>query len=422
MLELYNPSIIKVGGFFLNSILISKSKQMKKITIILVLSVLISACNSTKKVQKLIASGDYNRALEISVKKLQKSKESKKKQKHILFLETAYKKSVEENNRQLQRLEKDPNPASIEQIFELYTALDQRQEIVRPLLPLYHKKSNRNITFDFVDYTDQINASKATLSDYLYSKALKLLNSNTRDNARKAYSDLNYLNDVNPNFKDVDALLKEAHYKGTTFVQVNLENQTNQVIPRRLEDDLLNFNTYGLDEFWTVFHSEEQNNTNYDYELKLLFNRIDVSPERLEEKHSILEKEIEDGFEYRLDENGNVARDTLGKPIKVTKYKIVRSDFYEIHQEKASHIAGDVVLTKLSGNGKRIIDTFPLDSEFVFINDFAEMSGDNRALDSYHKDLLRHREIPFPSNEQMIFDTGEDLKEKLKHIIDDLNI
>ena len=74
------------------------------------------------------------------------------------------------------------------------------------------------------------------------------------------------------------------------------------------------------------------------------------------------------------------------------------------------------------GVNTKVIKTIPLDSEFVFIHDFAEMSGDRRALDNYQLDLIRQREMPFPTDEQLIFDTGEDLKNKLKHIIDDLDI
>jgi len=32
-------------------------------------------------------------------------------------------------------------------------------------------------------------------------------------------------------------------------------------------------------------------------------------------------------------------------------------------------------------------------------------------------DLLKYKHVPFPSNEQMIYDSGEDLKQKIKYII-----
>jgi hypothetical protein len=48
---------------------------------------------------------------------------------------------------------------------------------------------------------------------------------------------------------------------------------------------------------------------------------------------------------------------------------------------------------------------------------YADYKGDRRAAeDSYYSNFDK-RIVPFPSNEQMIYDTGEDLKNKLKDIL-----
>ena len=390
---------------------------MKKITLLLVSIIFLNACNSSKRIEKTISKGDYDRAIVISVKKLHKNKLKKKKQKFIVLLEEAFNKAVERDNYDLKRFEKDSNPAIIEQIYETYVALEKRQELIKPILPL--QVNGRKATLPFVDYTSEINSSKETLTDYLYANATKLLGNNTIESARKAYSDLEYLNNLHPDFKDVSSLLKEAHFKGTNFVLVNLENQTNQIIPMRLENDLLDFETYGLDKFWTVFHSKKEQNVDYNYQLAFLFKRIDVSPEKLLEKQIHVEKEIKDGKEYLLDTNGHIVRDSLGNGVKVDKFIKVTSEFFEIHQEKACHIDTEVVLTD---KNSRVLESFLLESEFVFAHDFGEMDGDKRALDNYQLDLLSNHSVMFPTSEQMIFDTGEDLKEKLKKIIDDLDI
>ncbi len=392
---------------------------MKKFTFILIGFLLLNACNSTKKVEKTISKGDYDHAIEISVKKLSKNKGSKKKQKYIVLLEDAYAKAVNRNLNDLKQFELNSNPAIIEQIYETYVTLDNRQELIKPILPLHILNENRDANFVLMDYSYKLSSAKKSLSDYLYANAKKLLQNNSIEDAREAYNNLEYLNKISPNFKDVNQLLEEAHFKGTNFVFVALKNQTNQVIPIRLEDDLLNFNAYGLDKFWTVFHSEKENNIDYNYQLSLLFKQIDVSPERFVEKQTKLEREIKDGFEYALDANGHVKKDSLGNAIKVDKYITVKSNFYEIHQEKACHINTEIEITD---KHNKLIESFPLESEFVFINDFAEMDGDIRALDSFQKELIKKQEIPFPSDEQIIFDTGEDLKTKLKDYIDDLEL
>ncbi len=393
---------------------------MKKITIVFSILFLIIACNSAKRTQKVIANGNYDKAISLAVKKLRKNKTSKKKQNLIVLLEEAYAKAVNEDNRSLASFKLDQNPAIIESIYETYIALDKRQDLIRPILPLYIKSKNRNATINLNDYSIEINNAKTTLSDYLYANAKNLLKSKTKKDARKAYEDLSYLDKINPNFKDANTLLDKAHFIGTNFVEVKLLNKTNQIIPRRLEDDLLDFNSYGLDKFWTAFHSTKDTKIKYAYQLKLLFNRIEVSPERFLEKQILLEKEIIDGFEYVLDRDGNVAVDSLGNSIKKDRYIIVSADYFEMHQEKASHIDAEVVLINLQTNQE--MEVFPIDSEFIFVHDFAEMSGDIRALNHDEKQLIKLREVPFPSSEQMIYDTGEDLKNRLKDFISGLKI
>lgn len=392
---------------------------MKKITLILVV-LLINACSSSKRTKSAISSGNYDKAIKLSVKKLRKSTTSKAKQKLILLLEEGFEKAVAQDIRNLSQLELDNNSNVVQTIYETYVKMDKRQELIRPLLPLYIKNKKRDADFLFSNYNAEIAKSKKELTEYLYFNASRLLALNQKEAARNAYDDLTYLNRINPNYKDVSSLMEEAHFLGTNFVKVKLINDTNQIIPRRLEDDLLNFNSYGLNQFWTVFHSVVDDEINYDYQLQLLFKRIDVSPEKIVERQSLLEKRVKDGFEYVLDSNGNVALDSIGNRIKKDKFINVSSDFFEIHQEKATHIEAEVILNDLKTNQE--VEIIPLESEFIFVYDFAEMSGDIRALNHQQKEMIKLKEVPFPSSEQMIFDTGEDLKEKLRELIDDLKI
>jgi hypothetical protein len=67
------------------------------------------------------------------------------------------------------------------------------------------------------------------------------------------------------------------------------------------------------------------------------------------------------------------------------------------------------------------LDRFTIDSGFVFENVFGTFRGDKRALLDEDRRIIRNRMIPFPPNEQMVYDTGEDLKFKLKKIINSYN-
>jgi hypothetical protein len=192
-------------------------------------------------------------------------------------------------------------------------------------------------------------------------------------------------------------------------------NDTQQVIPRRLEEDLLNFSTYGLNDLWTVYHNNPDTQRRYDFGMEVILRNIAISPEQIKEREIIREKQVVDGWKYALDGDGNVLKDSLGNKIKVDKFKTVRCEYYETRQFKTSSIVGTV--TYKDYNTKQLIEAFPLQSEYLFEHFYATSRGDRRALDQNLLSYLDNRRVQFPSNEQMIFDTGEDLKLQLKEII-----
>ena len=149
--------------------------------------------------------------------------------------------------------------------------------------------------------------------------------------------------------------------------------------------------------------------------MQLQLKQINISPEQISQAEFLREREIKDGWEYQLDRQGNVMKDSLGNDIKIDKIIKVRARYFETIQTKSSQILGEVVYIDLNTN--QVFKTFPIDSGFVFENIYATFRGDERALLNEDRDFIRNRMIPFPSNEQMVYDTGEDLKAKLKDII-----
>src|SRR5690606_31053034 len=120
------------------------------------------------------------------------------------------------------------------------------------------------------------------------------------------------------------------------------------IIPFRLEQDLLDFNTYGLDDFWTEYHSNRENGINYDLGIDLNFQTIQISPERISERHYNRKKRIKDGFDYKRDRSGNIVRDSLGNPIKIEKFKDVAASIIITTQQKSAFVGGTVVYKDLS--------------------------------------------------------------------------
>lgn len=385
------------------------------ILFISVFSCSLSSCSGVKKTQSALHSGNYDQAIDIAVDNLKTNKNKKSKQDYVVLLEEAFVKAVERDEKRLKFLKQENNPANLNEIYTIYIKLDHRQEVIRPLLPLKIQHNNRNARFSFKDYTHELVDAKNKLSNYLYQNSLHLLASNDRNQARNAHRDLTYLNRINQNFRNLTNLLEEAHFKGTDFILVDLINDTPMAIPRRLEDDLLNFNAYGMNNFWTVYHTQKEARIKYDTQILIRFKSIEVSPEQIKERIIKNEKEIKDGFTYVYDAKGNVKKDSLGNDIKKDKYIKIRSEVLEVTQFKAARVSAQVDFIDLKN--KQLMNSFPVASEFIFENFFATFKGDRRAIDTPYTDWINKKFVPFPSSEQMVYDTGEDLKAKIKAIV-----
>jgi len=363
----------------------------------------------------MLTQGDYDSAVNRAVKGLRNNKDKKGKQDYVYMLEEAYLKANERDMSEIDLLAKDASPRNFEKIFNLYLNLHRRQESIKPLLPLKIIAENRNANFTLRDYSEQIVDSKKALSRYLYDNAQALLLTTGKSNHRRAYDDLMYLDQINPGYKNVADLIEQARFKGTDYVSVHTKNETSMIIPARLNNDLLNFTTQGLNDKWTVYHSARQPGVNYDFGIIINFKNIAVSPEHIKERQFVAEREIIDGRRQLTDRRGRVVRDSLGNIIMVDVKKMVSADVWEFTQSKAAQVAAEIEYFDYRNNSK--LQSFPLASEFQFLNTYARYRGDRRAVEDNYQNMFDRRAVPFPSNEQIVFDTGEDLKSKLKKII-----
>ncbi len=387
---------------------------MKKLALYLTVISLLVSCLGKKQIERQLHSGDYDRAINNALKKLDNNKDKKRKREFIVLLENSYVKVVEQDLNTIQHLKKDGNPEMYRQIFNIYQGIETRQNAIKAVLPL--KIDAREIQFDFNNYSDEIISYRSKVSSYLYEKAVaSIKNNKNKVKNRTAYRTLEYIDEINPNYKDIRELKEVALFQGTDFVIVSIINHTQQIIPRRLEEDLLNFDTYGLDKFWSEYHSSMDSNIDYNYAIELQLKRINISPERISEKEFIRERKVVDGWKYKLDTNGNVLKDSLGNDIKIDKIITARCRYVEFLQTKSTQVVANVQFSNLKSN--KLLESFPIATEFIFENLHAIVTGDRRALNDQDRDILRNENIYFPTDEEMVYDSGEDLKLKLQDII-----
>ncbi|WP_282042932.1 hypothetical protein [Winogradskyella flava] len=388
---------------------------MKKLLLTLCSFALIISCSTSRQIEKAVNTGNYDVAMSNAINKLRTNKNTKRKAQFTVMLQEAYHKANQRDLENIKFLKTTNNPENLIKIYDLYVNVDNRQERVKPLLPLY--VDGREVSFSMKNYANDIANAIDKASSHMYNNAIALLNSNSNNKLdyRLAYDQLNEIESINPNYKDVRQLTEVAYQKGVDFVLVEMTNDTQKVIPTQLETDLLNFSTYGLNNLWAVYHNNADNKVTYDYKMQVNLREINISPEQVQERQIIKEKEIKDGKKLLLDDQGNKVKDSLGNAIEVDNLKTIRCEYYEFKQFKAAQVTGNVEYYDL--NTQQLADAFPVSSEFVFEHIYANANGDRRALENSLLAFLDRRAVPFPTEEQMIYDSGENLKAQIKTIV-----
>lgn len=375
----------------------------KQILFTLALAVLFAACKSSSK---LVEQGNYDKAIEKSVKKILKGKADSD---DIDMLDRAYQLANTQNKERIKLLKSEGKPENWEQIYFQYSALDNRQKQVRKVLPINHK--GRTINYPQTDYTNDIVEAKTKAAEYYYHNGKRLMEQKNKLSYRDAHYNFSKAYKYRASaFPEIEGLMEEAKYLGTTRVGVDAINSTRYRISQDFFDKLLAFNTNNLENQWTEYHiGRENRNVDFDYMITIRVQNIDVSPERFDQKEYLREKTIEDGFSYALDSRGNVMKDSLGNDIKIPKYKDLKCTVVERIQTKDVTVTAQIEYLEVYPD-RRVVKLIPTSATSTFRNVSGKAVGDMEALTPEDRKLIERSSVAFPSDMDMIYDCTEPLQ------------
>jgi len=371
---------------------------MKKISWLLLVLLFVYGCASSRK---LMQRGQYDAAIEKSVKKLRKRPT---KEKEILNLERAYQIANEQDYERIRFLKREANPRNMEEIMRLYTRMKRRQTNVRTVTPLY--LPDRVVQFTYIDYDEEIITARSGAAEYYYHQAEDLMRRNDKMAYREAWMSLVRVKDLAGDFRNVNDLMEEARFKGISRALVTVRNHSHLNLPPEYEQQLLTVDPRGLDNSWVEFYYSDLDQSIYfDYYVVVNLRGIMISPNQTSQKDRIVRKRVEDGFEYALDANGNVMKDTLGNDIKIPKFKNLVCTVIETHQLKTVAIEGDIEI--FSERPSRLLKREPVGAATKFEHVSARAVGDLDALDEETRKKVELGPLPFPSDPEMIFRTSD---------------
>jgi hypothetical protein len=153
----------------------------------------------------------------------------------------------------------------------------------------------------------------------------------------------------------------------------------------------------------------------YDYFVVLNIKDIIVSPEQITKEKYTDSKEIQDGTKYVLDENGNVKKDSLGNDMREPNFITIEAEVTETRQYKEGIVGGTVEYINIETDQLEKREDISVTAFFEHFS--ANFNGDERALSKESKERVEVNQLAFPSNESLLMDAAELLKDRTKDVM-----
>ncbi|MCF8226508.1 MAG: hypothetical protein K9J30_11580 [Bacteroidales bacterium] len=386
---------------------------MKRTIPVIIFALLLSSCASiTRNMQR----GNYDRVIQKTTKRLIR----KPKAKDAEAMNRAYKLANERDLERITFLEKEDNPAYYDELFARYATLKERQSRVRTVTPITIE--GMTYSYQYVDYDARIIESKQKAARELYRSGKELVNnSRSKLDFREAHFQLVRANEYGGHlFPDIEDLIHEARMMGISRVIVVPENRDPNIgIPQIDLEYLISFDTRRLDaNEWTEFHFKHMGgNVNYDYEMFVRVLSIEVSDNIEKVTREEFTRKSTTEFDYALDVNGNVMKDTAGNDIKI--YKDVSATLIKTEKQKTCTIRGEVETISISGEPRGALAKVPFAASSKFENISYELIGNPEAVYSDVINLTKKDELSFPKESVLVKQCIENARPVVRDIVMD---
>lgn len=376
---------------------------MKNLLLLSILIAMLSACASG---DKMVERGDYDGLINLATKKLSGKK---KKDEYVRALEKGFEKITQRDMATIESLKTSNDPEDWEEIIHVAGDINRRQDKIDPLLPLI-SESGYHAKFTFVR-TDKIVTEAKITAVNLYEKQLDDMVASARkgnkEQARLAFNMIDHIRSLSDNYYKAE-LRDEMRNIGINKILLRIENNSNVIMPAGYEEELLSANFANIGGSWDRYYTEIDEDMKVDYQVVLHILDVATTHDEWSEIATPYNKNIVDGWEYVLDERGNVKKDSLGNDIKRDRIINVNATVVETKQSKKAMIRSRMEIIDANDNAR--IYSQPLEVEDCFSHTARNFFGDERALDNN----LRNRILPvtYPSDASLIRDAFKELKPK----------
>ncbi len=323
---------------------------MKPYPIILLALVFLSACHTP---QYFAQKGNYDKAIEGYSSKLRNQKKHQKNRKDLTGLESTFAQAQNRDATELAQLQTIGRVEDLPRINALYRQIQRRQQTVTALQPLQSRKGYRP-QFIMVESIDSLQEeSRRLAAAYLYAHAQNLLaitaSTGQRQPARDAYS---ALRDLKTNYflywENTNTLIDSAYQAGKAHILFETS------IEKGVSDgdtfwESVSLNPGFVKNEWLVFYTDPAARVAFDYRAKCRLVSLYVGHESTSSTERTETKQVEDGYDEKLDSSGHVVSRTVKYKTEtktITTYTSSRNANGTVLLELFDEHSGQVLTTR----------------------------------------------------------------------------
>ncbi len=181
-------------------------------SMLLVMLLVMTACSKNvvlyKQALKEYNQGNFETSLRSNVQSLQLKPGYEKAQD---LIKNSYPKAISVREQRVADLQKSSDPAVWGKLVVEYQALEDLQNLVKPINPLWNPKTGMGYTFQIKDYSRELAESKTNAAEYHYNLGVNLTKSGSSPDIQKqAAKEFQQALSYVPNYKDSDARYQAA--------------------------------------------------------------------------------------------------------------------------------------------------------------------------------------------------------------------
>jgi tetratricopeptide (TPR) repeat protein len=344
---------------------------------------MLFSCRSAKKMYE---KGNYDEAVELAAKKLQKKPNDAAT---LDILQNAYRYAVDDHERRIQANEQSNNDLRFEWNYNEYLSLQRLFEAIR----------RSPAVFEIVkptDYSSFVTTYQQEAANARYDRGVSLMQNNSKSSFRQAYYEFQKALALKPGDLSVRQKMDEAFNNAVTnvvilpVVQTGFQYSSFNYGTVSFDNVIMNSLNNGNGNFFVRYYTPAQAsamNLRTDQAVELRFTNLDIDRYRDQRTTREVSKRV-------------VVKETVIKPDSVVReYATVKARITTTRRTLRSN--GLLQATVRDFNGQWLFsDTYR--GDYNWTAEFSTYTGDSRALSEEDKRQLDNREQFPPSNEEIV--------------------